>query len=114
MKKLLTLFSVATAFTGLALAADWSGKLLDAGCYDREKGAKPCDATATTSTFVIDVAGKVYRLDDAGNTKAVAALKGRADRSKDPKQPAAGGSIMAKVTGTAEGQTIKVDSIEVQ
>jgi len=114
MKRLLTLFSVATVFTGLALAADWSGKLLDAACYAQEKGAKPCDATATTSTFLIDVAGKVYRLDDAGNTKAATALKSGADRSKDPGQPAGGGPVMAKVTGTAEGETIKVDTIEVR
>jgi len=113
MHRLTILLAMVLAFTGLALAEDFSGKLLDAACYDQEKGAKPCDATAATSSFAVNVSGQVYKLDAAGNTKAAEAIKSRADRSADPSK-ATSGEVSAKVTGTMEGQTIKVQSIEVR
>ncbi len=113
MRRLTILFALVAAFMGLALAENWTGKLLDAACYDQEKGAKPCDATATTATFAVNVSGKVFKLDEAGNAKAAEAIKSHADRSADPSRAASGG-VSAKVTGTMEGQTIKVESIEVR
>ena len=113
MRRLTILLAMALAFTGLALADNWTGKLLDAACYDQAKGAKPCDATATTTTFAVNVSGRVFKLDDAGNAKAAEAIKSRADRSADPSK-ATSGEISARVTGTMDGQTIKVESIEVR
>jgi len=113
MRRLTILLVIALAFTGLALADNFTGKLLDAACYDQAKGAKPCDATATTASFAVNVSGRVYKLDDAGNAKAAEAIKSRADRSADPSK-ATSGEISAKVTGTMEGQTIKVETIEVR
>src|SRR6476661_2423349 len=69
-------------FSGLALAEDWTGRLLDASCYDQNKTAKPCDATSTTTAFVLDVNGKIYKLDATGNAKAAEAIKSRADRAE--------------------------------
>src|SRR5258707_15647159 len=112
MRRLTILFALVAAFMGLALAENWTGKLLDAACYDQEKGAKPCDATSTTAAFAVNVSGKVYKLDEAGNAKAAEAIKSRADRAADPSKPTSG-EIAAKVTGTMDGQTIKVESIEV-
>jgi hypothetical protein len=54
----------------------------------------------------------VYKLDSAGNAKASAALKGRADRV-DPSKPQSK-DVMAKVEGTEKGGTITVISIDVQ
>jgi hypothetical protein len=113
MHRLTILLAMLLAFTGFALAEDFNGKLIDATCHSQEKGAKPCDATATTSSFAVNVDGQVYNLDAAGNTKAAEALKSRADRSTDPSR-ATTGAVMARITGTKEGQTIKVQNIEVR
>ena len=55
--------------------------------------------------------GKAVKLDAAGNTKAADALKNSADRSANPdkKRP-----VTAKVTGSLSGNTIQVESIDVQ
>jgi len=113
MKKLLSLLALGSAFTALGLAEEWSGKLLDATCHDQKNDATVCEPTSNSATFVLNVSGKVYRFNEAGNQKTIAALKNRADRAADPKSipPAA---VQAKVTGTAEGQTIKVDDIEIK
>ena len=95
-----------------ALAANYSGKLLDASCYDQQKKADSCNATSSTTAFAIEVSGTVYKLDSAGNTKASAAIKNRADRS-DPSKPQSG-EIIAKVDGAEKGGIISVESIEVQ
>jgi hypothetical protein len=112
MRKLYLLCASILAFTGMALAADWNGRLLDATCYAQNKTAKPCDATSSTTSFMFDVNGKVYKLDAAGNSKAADAIKNRADRSAGG---ASAGPVNAKITGTAEGtDSIKVDQIQVQ
>jgi hypothetical protein len=113
MRKLLALSGLAVAFSVMALAEDYTGHLLDATCYAQSKMAKNCDAKGSTSQFALDVSGKVYRLDEAGNAKAADAMKSRADRSADPAKPTIG-PVNAKVTATADGDTLKIDSIQVQ
>ena len=113
MRKLYLLCASIFAFTGLALAEDWTGRLLDASCYAQNKTAKPCDASASTTSFLLDVNGKVYKLDAAGSSKAADAIRNRADRSAPGAQ--SGGPVNAKVSGSAEGtDSIKVDRIDVQ
>jgi len=107
------LVAALAAFSGLAVAEDWTGRLLDSSCYDQNKTAKPCDATSSTTSFLLDVKGKVYKLDASGNAKAVDALKNRADRAAG-NAPSAG-PVNAKISGAMEGSdSIKVDSIDVQ
>jgi len=53
---------------------------------------------------LITADGKVYKLDASGNAKASTALKGNPD-AKNP---------MATISGSMEGQTVKVDSISVR
>jgi len=113
MRSLCSLCGVAALFAGLAMAENWTGKLMDATCYDQNKTAKPCEATSSTTQFVLDVNGKIYRLDSTGNAKAVEALKNRSDRAANPNKPSTG-AVNAKVSGTAEGDTLKVDMLEVQ
>jgi hypothetical protein len=112
MRRILLAITLFGVFSMCALAANYSGKLLDASCYDQQKKADSCNATSSTTAFAIEVSGTVYKLDNAGNSKASAAIKNRADRS-DPSKPQSM-VIMAKVDGTEKGGTIAVDSVDVQ
>jgi hypothetical protein len=115
MRKLLALCVLVGAFSFMALAEDFSGHLLDAACYQQSKTAKGCDATSQTSQFALNSSGKVYMLDNAGNAKAADAMKSHAERSANPNQPsAAAGPVNAKVSATADGDTLKVTSIQIQ
>jgi hypothetical protein len=108
--KVVALSAICAAF---ACAESWSGRLLDATCIDQQKSS--CDPTSATVAFAINVSGKLYKLDDSGNAKAVAALKARNESAKDPNQSAsAGAAITAKVNGVMEGEVVKVESIQLQ
>ena len=115
MKQTLYVMALSAALSMVAFAGDWSGKLIDATCNDQHQQTKAasCDATSATTSFAIDVSGKVYKLDATGNSKAAAALKARADRSADPSKAPAG-PMTAKVTGTEKEGVIAVENIEVQ
>jgi len=113
MRRLLTLCAFVAVFTTLALAESWTGRLVDASCYDQQKSATTCDPTSSTTTFALVASGKAFKLDDAGNTKAIEAMKNRADRSTNPNAPQST-TITAKVTGSKDGENLKVESIEVQ
>jgi len=113
MRQFLTLLAIATGCVGLASAESFSGTLVDASCYSQQKSAQSCTATGATTAFMINVKGKVYQLDENGNTKAAEAMKSRADRSTDPNN-ATNSAVTAKVTGKLEGDTIAVEAIDVQ
>jgi hypothetical protein len=109
--KLAALTAICAAF---ACAESWSGRLLDASCVDQQKAAT-CDPTTATVAFAINVSGKVYKLDDVGNAKAVEAMKARGSKDAGPAAPApASTAITAKVGGTLEGEIVKVESIQLQ
>ncbi len=120
MRKVITLLAVPVVFSAVALADNWSGKLLDASCYDRqnqqtkdvEKSAEACAATGQTTAFAIHASGKVLRLDAEGNTKAKTALSSRADRAV-PGAPASK-SVDAMVSGTDSSGTIAVTTVEIR
>jgi len=112
MRKILLPMTLLGVFSMCALAGNYSGKLLDASCYDQQKKADSCNATSTTTAFALEVSSTVYKLDTAGNTKASAAIQNRADRT-DPSKPQPK-EIMAKVDGTEKGGLITVESIAVQ
>jgi hypothetical protein len=114
VKRTVFVLTTAAAFSMLALAEDWSGKLLDSTCNENKDLTKAsCDATGMTTAFVLEVSGKIYKLDPAGNTKAASALKNRADRSTDPAKPVTG-PVTAKISGTEKDGTITVTSVDVQ
>jgi hypothetical protein len=112
MRRFLSAAALFGVFSVAALAESYSGKLLDASCYDQQKKASACGATSSTASFALEVSGTVYKLDSAGNTQASAALKNRADRV-DPSKPQAK-EVMAKIDGSEKGGTIAVTSIDVQ
>jgi len=111
MRQILRMGAIAGLLATFAFAESYSGRLLDATCIDQGK-AKICDPTSTSTHFALNVEGKIYRLDDAGNAKTVEALKNRADRQKDPGLPV--NTVTAKVDGTKEGEVLRVDHIDVQ
>src|SRR5260221_2730837 len=105
MRRILTFCACATVFGVLAFGETLTGRLLDSTCYDQQKSATTCDPTASTTTFALLVSGKAVKLDDGG--KVAEALKSRADRAADPAKPSS--QIMAKVTGTKEGDIVKLE-----
>jgi len=112
MRRIMSVLALTGAFSVLALAENFSGKLLDSSCYDAQKKTTGCDASSATTSFAIDVSGKVYKLDSNGNSKAMAALKNRADRADPTKQQSK--EVMANVNGTEKSGTLTVESIDVQ
>lgn len=113
MRKILSLVAFSTVFGVLAFGESFSGKLLDANCYSQQKKATGCAATSSTAAFALDVSGKIYMLDTAGNSKAASAMTNRADRASDPNNPQAK-DVVAKVSGSQTGGTITVESVEIQ
>jgi hypothetical protein len=114
MRRIVSLGIFASAFSMMAFGASMSGSLLDEACYSQQKQATQCEAKMSTTSFALLASGKVYKLDTAGNEKASAALKARADRSADPAHPSAPSTIVATVTGNVSGDTIQVESINIQ
>jgi hypothetical protein len=117
MKTIAKLGFALSLFGALGYAETWNGKLVDAACHDKSQNAQPpadtkqsatlasCAASASTTSFAIQTAdGKIYNLDATGNSKAATALRGNPD-NKAP---------IATVSGSMEGQTVRVDSISVQ
>jgi hypothetical protein len=115
MRKLATFGVLLCLAAVLSYADNWNGKLIDYACHERASkapdpaaktpGASACAASATTTSFGIQTAdGMVYKLDGAGNSKAAAAMKSDANKGKDE----------VSVSGTLDGQTVKVASIDLK
>ena len=115
MKRFFTSVFLLCAAGMLTFAASWNAKLLDASCASsntstsqkasNEKLAKACAPSAATTTFAIEANGKVYNLDPTGNEKVASEMKSGALK------PDNDGDFHAMVQGTAQGNTIKVDSV---
>src|SRR5579864_4453571 len=112
--KLGIVFCLGAAFS---YAESWTGKVLDASCYDAQKAtiksheeiARTCAPTASTTDFAIQTsAGKVYKVNSSGNSELASDIqKGVLKKDKD-------GDIHATVTGSREGDVVKVDSINLE
>lgn len=92
---------------GIAAAESWTGNVVDVMCKNKDLAnhtAKCAVACAKGGYGVVLADGKFLKFDETGNAKALAALKGTA-KEKD---------IKAKVSGTLDGDLIKVDAIEIQ
>jgi hypothetical protein len=65
-----------------------------------------CPVSGTTTAFGLATSdGKYFKFDDAGNSQAGKELQ---------KAGAKTGDVTASVSGTLEGDTIKVQSIQIQ
>jgi len=115
MKTIAKLGFALGVFAALGYAETWNGKLVDVACSERSQqppsDAKQksdlasCAASSSTTVFGIQTSdGKVFRLDASGNSKASTALKGNPANT----------TPTATVSGSMDGNTVKVDSISVQ
>jgi hypothetical protein len=94
-------------FSAAGLAESWTGTVVDVMCKGR-------DLAGHTRTCAINCAkggyglvlpdGKFVKFDEKGNAQTLTALKA-STKDKD---------LKAKVTGTLDGDLVKVDSIELQ
>jgi hypothetical protein len=91
----------------LAFAETWNGTLVDVMCKDKDLAGhttKCAVGCAKTGYGLVLADGKFVKFDEAGNAKALAALKATA-KEKD---------LKAKVTGTLDGDTLQVESVVLQ
>jgi len=100
----------------LSYGATWTGKLMDATCYDTQKSQKPhedftkvCAPTAATTDFAIQTtAGKVYKVDSSGNSALADDIrKGVLKKDHD-------GDIHATVNGSLKGDVVTVNSVNLE
>jgi hypothetical protein len=107
MKNIIRVGLIVLATAGLSLADSWSGELVAARCMQEPYASKAqplegCSPTSDTKVFAVRTAdGKIYKLDEEGNRKALAALK------EDRKL------TNITVVGSLNGETVQVQSIEV-
>ena len=90
-----------------ARAESWSGTLVDVMCKGKDLAghtAKCGIACAKSGYGLVLADGKFVKFDEGGNAKTLAALKATT-KEKD---------LKAKVTGTLDGETIKVTTLELQ
>ncbi len=113
-RKIIPSFTIVSV---LAFGQSWTGFLVDADCYqsastntkpgqqrDRNKDIKQCAPSATTTSFrFMDRGGETFKLDTAGNAKAVEAVHKAPGRSP----------MEVTVTGSRSDDTLKVDSMSV-
>lgn len=104
MKKLIVSFCL----LGMCAFADtWSGTVVDTMCKGKDVAnhTKKCAMACAKSGYgLVTADGDFYKFDESGNTKALAALKATS-KEKD---------LRATVTGTKDGNMIKVESIQIQ
>jgi hypothetical protein len=107
MKRIAMIAAVVSVFSIAALAETWNGNLVDVMCKDKDLAGHPtkCAISCAKSGFGLVLGdGKFVKFDEAGNAKALAALKAT-DKEKD---------LKAKVTGTMDGEIVQVESIAIE
>jgi len=92
----------------VALAETWNGTLIDQMCQGKKdpvSHTRQCAISCAKSGFgVLTADGKYVKFDAAGNKKALAVL------TKSTKE----NDLKATVTGSLEGDVIKVDTVALQ
>lgn len=107
MKKFALLLSAASLFSVVSFAETWNGTLVDVMCKDKDLAghtAKCAIGCSKGGYGVVTADGKFVKFDEAGNAKALAALKAT-NKEKD---------LKVKVDGEVKDDTIQVASIELQ
>ena len=107
MKKLAMFAAAASLLSVAAFAETWNGTLVDVMCKDKDIAGhtKKCALGCAKSGFgLVTSDGKFMKFDEAGNAKALAALKATG-KEKD---------LKAKVEGALDGDTVQVSSIAIE
>ncbi|MDR3703293.1 MAG: hypothetical protein P4L56_26840 [Candidatus Sulfopaludibacter sp.] len=92
---------------GTLAAADFSGTVVDVMCRGKDLAGhtRECALTCSKSGYgLVTSDGKFLKFDEAGNARALASLK-KLSKDKD---------LKAKITGTLDGEVLKVQAIEFQ
>jgi hypothetical protein len=126
MKRFATLGATLCFVGGLASAATFTGRLMDAECYNTNKVAsqenghktyhsitKTCAPTASTSSFAVRITGSgtggyvgsTVKLDDPGNAQAASEIQNGALK------PAKDGAVHVRVSGKILGETFQTASV---
>ncbi|MBZ5590940.1 MAG: hypothetical protein LAP39_01790 [Acidobacteriia bacterium] len=107
MKRLAIFTAAAALLSAPVFAETWNGTLVDVMCKNKDIAShtKKCALGCAKSGFgLVTGDGKFVKFDEAGNAKALAALKAT-EKETD---------LKAKVEGTLDGDTVQVSSIAIQ
>src|SRR6266498_5824439 len=107
MKRIFMLCAGVSLLSIGAFAESWSGTLVDVMCKGKDLAGHTtkCAVSCAKSGYGLVLAdGKFVKFDEAGNAKALATLKA-SNKEND---------LKAKVSGTLDGDTVMVSSIELQ
>jgi hypothetical protein len=97
--------ALALLCTTLAAAESFSGTVVDTMCRAKDLAGhtRECAVTCGKSGYgLVTADGKFLKFDEAGNARTLAALK-KLSKEKD---------LKAKVSGTLDGDLLKVQSVE--
>jgi len=101
-------FALALAILApLAAAETFSGTVVDVMCRGKDLAShtRECALTCSKSGYALVTAdGKFLKFDEGGNARALSQLK-KLTKDKD---------LKAKVSGTLDGDVLKVETIEFQ
>jgi hypothetical protein len=92
---------------GVAAAESFSGTVVDVMCRGKDLAGhmRECALTCSKSGYgLVTADGQFLKFDEAGNARTLASLK-KLSKEKD---------LKAKVTGTRDGEVLKVQTIEFQ
>jgi hypothetical protein len=103
----ISLIATALLLASGALAETWSGTLVDVMCKGKDLASHTtkCAVSCAKSGYGLVLAdGKFVKFDEGGNAKALAVLKSTG-KEKD---------LKAKVSGSFDGETVQVSSIDLE
>ena len=92
-------------FAGFASAESFSGTVVDVMCRGKDLAGhtRECALTCAKSGYgLVQADGKFLKFDESGNARTLAALK-KLGQDKD---------LKAKVSGTLDGDVLKVEAID--
>jgi hypothetical protein len=101
----LRLFLITSAVCAVASAETFSGTVVDVMCKGKDLAShtRSCALDCAKSGFgLVQADGKFLKFDESGNARTLALLK-KSSKDKDLKM---------KVTGTVDGEVIKVSAVE--
>lgn len=107
MRRMIASAVVLVAGSTVAMAANWTGTVVDVMCKGKDLAnhTTKCAVSCAKGGYGLVLAdGKFMKFDEAGNAKALVALKATS-KEKD---------VKAKVTGNQDGDLIKVEAIQIE
>jgi len=107
MQKLFLVTAALASATVLTAAESWTGTVVDVMCKGKDLAnhTTKCAVSCAKGGYGLVLPdGKFVKFDEAGNAKALAALKATT-KEKD---------VKAKVTGSLDGEVIKVEAVQIQ